>query len=81
MSSLESVEFYEKTGYTLLGETGFLIKKPGLFAKMTWIPCKLLNKTLIPPTRAERFRTKIMEIASWLSFALVMAIVLVSIFL
>jgi GNAT superfamily N-acetyltransferase len=49
LSSIESVEFYQKNGYETKQNTGFLSENS------VWIPCQLLEKELIPATPIERF--------------------------
>jgi GNAT superfamily N-acetyltransferase len=48
-SSIESVDFYKKNGYTIQIKAGFL-------TGLIWIPCKLLKKELIPSNLSEKIR-------------------------
>jgi N-acetylglutamate synthase-like GNAT family acetyltransferase len=56
MSSLESVDFYQKNGYQFRRETGFYSQG------LVWIPCQLFEKELIPSTHTERLATQTVKI-------------------
>ncbi|PSB55444.1 GNAT family N-acetyltransferase [Chamaesiphon polymorphus] len=62
MSSMESVAFYEKNGYQFKRKTGFFSKG------WVWIPCKLLEKELIPTPLAERLAEQTVKIVMLLAF-------------
>jgi N-acetylglutamate synthase-like GNAT family acetyltransferase len=57
LSSLESIDFYQKRGYQFVRETGFFSHGS------IWIPCQLLEKELIPAPPIENGEVKQL---SWL---------------
>jgi putative acetyltransferase len=53
LSSLTAINFYKARGYQGIRQSGFFSEQD------VWIPCLLLNKSLIPVTKPENFRQRI----------------------
>jgi GNAT superfamily N-acetyltransferase len=67
MSSMESIDFYKKHRYEFKRETGFC--SPGA----VWIPCELLEKELIPPTKIDKLANQSVKIALAVVFLSIVA--------
>ena len=67
MSSMESVDFYEKNGYHCKRNTGFFSKG------LVWIPCVILEKELIPSTQIKKHANQSVKIALSAVFLVIIA--------
>jgi putative acetyltransferase len=67
LSSIESIDFYKKHGYQFARETGFFSQG------LTWIPCQLLEKALIPASPIENLGSQTVKLAISIVFLIVIA--------
>ncbi|TYQ24332.1 GNAT family N-acetyltransferase [Pseudanabaena sp. UWO311] len=66
LSSLESIDFYQKHGYSIVRKSGFYS------SEYIWIPCLLLKKELIPLTSTERLLRKFVLIVIFVALAIIL---------
>jgi N-acetylglutamate synthase-like GNAT family acetyltransferase len=66
LSSLESIDFYQKNGYFIVRDSGFYSHGN------IWIPCQILKKQLIPLTSTERLLRKFILIVIVVALAIVL---------
>jgi ribosomal protein S18 acetylase RimI-like enzyme len=72
VSSIESVDFFQKNGYLILEDMGFYS------TDSVWIQCKYIKKELIPLTRNEKNHRKLLLIFSLISSVIITILTLSS---